>query len=875
MYLSGKRFGARKFAANFDDSALAEAIDYAHLRGVKVYVTVNTLVREDELPILAQYLVRLYELGADAILLQDLGAAALAKHLVPDLERHASTQMTIHNLPGALYAAQLGFKRVVLARELPLQEIKKWEPETRKAGVGMEVFVHGALCYSYSGQCLLSSAIGGRSGNRGMCAQPCRKSYVLMHGQKDQYGRPSGLEAAGQKESFILSTQDLCVYQHLDKLIHSPVQSLKIEGRMKSAQYVAIVTSIYRKAIDSIREGSWSPSPQDEMDLALAFNRGFTGGHLLGAKDIMGRGMSDNRGIHIGSVASYDPLRGEAAVRLCSSLLPEKGDGLVFQSPGQEMGLVVQRAQEMDGLVRLRTPDRVRPGARVYLTSSYALTRRSEEIAAKERPQIPIDITLSWMDGVPVAEGRLDSGEVATLKGSFSMQEAENSPLSSEQIESQMRRTGGTLFVVRDVKIDYPGGLFAPLGALNQLRRDLLNGLEKAMLERRRPADGLVKRAKELLQSFELPKSKACKRWKRPILTVYADCLDALKGAAEAGCDRIYFEPLTGKKGKDRAKEISGLLQEARKLSGEVELIWKWPRITKGDFLDLFLSLSTQIDVDGIMVENIGAAWAVQQEMPNMRIYGGSGLNVWNHLTAEALVPPFCHLTLSPELSSRQLTETISAVRAMPGLGGIPELELVVQGSQEVMVAEDCIPPRTQKKGQEEFWGLQDFKHIFPVSLDDDDRTHIFNSCETCLIDLMPDIFRMGLDGISLDARGRTGNYAREVIEAYQKAIELTAVDGSEGNEPLKEDLDKPSELQSGLVEFATCGESPNCPEGLAECFSESWKEKLQELKEKIRPLALGGITYGHFIKGLKDEISPTKRQNAGKPDGRPAKLKH
>jgi putative protease len=182
VYLSGKRFGARKFAANFDHTALTEAIDYAHLRGVKVYVTVNTLIREEELLDLAEYLVQLYELGADAILLQDLGAASLARHLVPDLERHASTQMTIHNLPGALYAAQGGFNRVVLAREVTIEEIKRWGQKMEKAGLGLEVFVHGALCYSYSGQCLLSSAIGGRSGNRGMCAQPCRKPYVLMHG---------------------------------------------------------------------------------------------------------------------------------------------------------------------------------------------------------------------------------------------------------------------------------------------------------------------------------------------------------------------------------------------------------------------------------------------------------------------------------------------------------------------------------------------------------------------------------------------------------------------------------------------------------------------------------------------------------------------
>ena len=795
VYLSGKRFGARKFAANFDHKAMTEAIDYAHLRGVKVYVTVNTLIREEELLDLAEYLVQLYDLGADAILLQDLGAASLASRLVPDLERHASTQMTIHNLPGALYAAQDGFNRVVLAREVTIEEIKRWGQKMEKAGLGLEVFVHGALCYSYSGQCLLSSAIGGRSGNRGMCAQPCRKPYVLMHGRKDEYGRPAGLQAVAQKESYIISTRDLCVYRHLDKIVRSPVQSLKIEGRMKSPQYVAIVTSIYRRALDGIASGSWSPSKEDERNLALAFNRDFTTGHLLGAKDVMGRGMSDNQGVLIGSVASYDPQRGEAAVRLCASLVPEKGDGLV----------------------RLRTPDRVRPGARVFLTGSTALARRAEEIAARERASIPVNIRLTWEDGIPVAEGRLDSGELAVARGESRMGEAVNRPLTPEQIESQMRKTGGTPFVARRVEMDYPGGLFSPPGALNQLRRDLLAGLEKALLERRRPPSDRIREAKDRLQKLELPARRAGEEWSRPKLSVYADRLDILKGAVDGGSRRIYFEPLMekGRGYKDRKETILAQLLEAKKLCCNTELIWKWPRITRDDFIDLALPLLSEVQVNGIMVENVGPAWAIKEKMPEMPIYGGSGLNVWNHLTAQALAPQFCWLTLSPELSRRQLKDAVSAIRALPESDAPPNLELVVQGSLEVMVAEDSIPQLAKGSYSDELWGLQDFKHIFPLWVDDEGRTHIFNSAETCLIDLLPEICRIGLDGVSLDARGRTESYAREVTGAYNLAIELTERLMATDPAPLKE----------GLL----------------------------DLKERILPLALGGITHGHFLRGLKD----------------------
>ena len=472
VYLSGKRFGARKFAANFDESALAKAIDYAHLRGARVYVTVNTLIRDDELFDVAGYLLRLYEMGTDAVLIQDLGVATLAHRLVPDLELHASTQMTIHNREGAVFAARLGFKRVVLAREVTLDEIKEMEDELKAPG--LEIFVHGALCYCYSGQCLLSSAIGGRSGNRGMCAQPCRKPYVLLRGEKDEYGRPISLMAEQIKEKFLISTRDLSVYRHLDRIVRVNLQSLKIEGRMKSPEYVAIVTSIYRKALDGIWKESWSPSIEDERDLALAFNRDFTDGHLLNAKDIMGRQMSDNRGILIGSVASYDLQKREAIVRLSGPLPPKEGDGLVFLAPGQELGLVVRGSIPKDGLLRLRTPERVRPGARVFLTGSTAMAQKAQEIIASAKTEIPIDLFITWENGTPLAEARLENGLSVQVRAEFMMETAKNQPVTKQQIEAQMRRTGGTPFAVRKMEMDYPGDLFAPLGALNQLRRDLL-----------------------------------------------------------------------------------------------------------------------------------------------------------------------------------------------------------------------------------------------------------------------------------------------------------------------------------------------------------------------------------------------------------------
>ena len=829
VYLSGKRFGARKFAANFDEAAMARAIDYAHLRNVSVYVTVNTLIRENELTDVAEYLQRLYKMGADAVLLQDLGASLLASRIVPELVRHASTQMTIHNRQGVTWAADHGFSRVVLAREVSLDEIEEMDREMRPGQggkarpqpVGLEVFVHGALCYSYSGQCLLSSAIGGRSGNRGMCAQPCRKPYVLLRGAKDRYGRPTSLAAVPQEGRYLISTRDLCVYRHLERIIRAPIKSLKIEGRMKSAEYVAIVTSIYKKALQAAvaaSKGKWSHSPEDERDLALSFNRGFTEGYLLGARDIMGREMSDNRGVLIGSVASFDAQRSEASVRLTGPLCPEKGDGLVFQSPDRETGLVVQRAAQKDGLLKLITPERVRPGARVYLTGSTALAKRAQEIIASAKAQIPLDLSLTWQEETPLLEAALPDGQAVSVKASFRMEKAKSRPTSREQIESQLRRTGQTLFSVRNIDMDYSGDLFAPLSALNQLRRNLLEKVQEALLKKRRPTEEKADLAGDKLHEFleEMDQSPyeatVSSAGRFPSLAVYADSLETVRGAVEGGCQRVYFEPVLGREKSDRAAKAGRLIDEAKAICGRLPLIWKWPRITPADFLEFAGRLLAPGKIDAIMVENVGAVQKALEAGPGLHILGASGLNVCNHLAVQVLAPPLELLTLSPELSYRQLAGVVAAVRRH---SNPVRMELLVQGSLEVMVARDCMPlPSRAGYVPGEFWGLQDMRRIFPLRMDDDNRTHIFNSAETCLLDQLPEIFAIGLDGVALDARGRTEDYAREMSEIYRKAIDLT-------------------ERGSAVL-----------------------RQELESLKESVRPLALGGITHGHFQKGLKDEIS-------------------
>lgn len=312
VYLGGKLFNARHSATNFDSSELKEAIRYAHLHKVKVYVTVNILIDDKEMRETLDYIRFLYEIDVDAIIVQDLGLASLVRELFPKLDLHASTQMTINNLDGAKQLEELGFSRIVLARETPLEEIKRI-----KAGTTMELesFVHGALCVSYSGQCLMSSMIGGRSGNRGRCAQPCRMKYSIV----DNMGRL----VQDWDKKHVISPRDLNTLEHLDRLIESGITSLKIEGRMKRPEYVATIVANYRKALDfgveAITEG-------DKKDVTQIFNREFTKGLGLGdlGRTYISYDRPDNRGSLLGYVSRVDKYR--VYIMLQDDV--EKGDGI-------------------------------------------------------------------------------------------------------------------------------------------------------------------------------------------------------------------------------------------------------------------------------------------------------------------------------------------------------------------------------------------------------------------------------------------------------------------------------------------------------------------------------------------------------------------
>ncbi|HEY3423156.1 MAG TPA: peptidase U32 family protein, partial [Negativicutes bacterium] len=301
VYLAGKLFGARASATNFSEEELADAVRFVHLRGVLVYVTVNTLLDNTEIPVLIRYLQYLYQIGVDAIIVQDIGVAKIVRDMLPAMPVHASTQMTIHNLDGVEFLAEIGFERVVLARESSLADLKHICSNTT---IEIESFVHGALCIGYSGQCLMSSLIGGRSGNRGRCAQPCRLPYTLVNKNGDDVLKEA------QAGEYLLSPKDFNTLELLPQMIEAGVNSLKIEGRMKRPEYVAVVVDTYRRAIDAYLadKHNYVVTQEDQKDLAQIFNRDFTTAYLEGkqGRNMMSDRRPNNRGVRIGRVISYD-----------------------------------------------------------------------------------------------------------------------------------------------------------------------------------------------------------------------------------------------------------------------------------------------------------------------------------------------------------------------------------------------------------------------------------------------------------------------------------------------------------------------------------------------------------------------------------------
>ena len=471
VYLGGHMFGARAFSNNFTNEEITEAVKLAHSYGVKLYVTVNTLIYENEVEAFMKYINFLYMNDVDAVIVQDIGMMDLIRQTYPDFEVHASTQMHIHNLEGVKLVEKLGLTRAVLARETSIEEIAKIKKETN---IELEIFVHGALCISYSGQCLMSSLIGGRSGNRGTCAGSCRQKYDVL----DESGHKVN------KLEYNLSTKDLNSLENIGKLIEIGVDSLKIEGRMKSPSYVYLVTKLYRQAVDSyIKTGKVSFDKKDIDNLKRTFNRMFTKGFLFNEnnQDFINPYRPNHLGVPIGKVISVN--KNEVTIKLTDEL--NINDGIRFIGKEDNGMLVTQIRRQGKKIDKARPNDvitlscnkKVLNNSEVVKTTDYLLNKEIEALLDNDVRKISITGNLKAVLDKKMELTVSDGVNEITVENDEIISKALNRATSKEEIIKQLDKTGNTIFKFSNLSIDMTNDLFIPIKEINELRRKALDEL--------------------------------------------------------------------------------------------------------------------------------------------------------------------------------------------------------------------------------------------------------------------------------------------------------------------------------------------------------------------------------------------------------------
>lgn len=484
VYFGANLFSARAYAKNFNDEELKNAIEYCKIRGVKTNLTLNILIKDDELKQAFELAKKAYEFGIDAIIVQDLGLAKMLIKAFPDLPIHGSTQMSVHNLQGALELQELGFSRVVLSRELSIEEI---EYICQNSNIEIECFIHGALCISYSGQCLFSSIIGGRSGNRGTCAQGCRLPYELIENENTVLDK-----------GYLLSTRDLCSLDYIPRLINCGVTSFKIEGRMKSPEYVATVTKIYRKYIDLVLSGKpYIIDETDRKNLMQVFNRGnFSSGHLdtHPNTNLIFSEKPNNMGLFLGQIEKYNQSKGLITLKLNEPI--EIGDTISLENETGTYTISelmknnnnIKNASIDETVTFGRMKGKIKVGNKVYKMSSKTLTQSALSTFENDTQtrKIPLNCEVKIVKNSPISIHISSASEIEIYRKLDIYCEVDtiptesiNHPLEKEKVISQITKTNNTPYYFKNIKVKLDENTFLPnIKALNELRRTALNLVE-------------------------------------------------------------------------------------------------------------------------------------------------------------------------------------------------------------------------------------------------------------------------------------------------------------------------------------------------------------------------------------------------------------
>ncbi|MFZ2499917.1 DUF3656 domain-containing U32 family peptidase [Methanosarcina sp.] len=807
VYLGVGEFNARQGAKNFTLEDLEAAVDLAHSHGVSVYLALNIPIKQKELQQTLEVVDRAYAVGIDAIILQDLGLLRLLKEIYPDLELHASTQMTIHNKEGVDFTAGLGATRVIVSRELTTEEVKDIVDHSN---VGIEIFVHGALCYSYSGKCLFSSFLHDRSANRGACAQPCRRRYTFMVNGREIDERHIG-------GSYPISCAELSTLTGLEEIVKTGVVSLKIEGRMKKPEYVTASAAAYKDAIEGICRPGENPTKEElesrEAELAKLFYRGFTKGFILEEKGVSHPKYSSNYGAFLGKVLDISRSKGNTklTVRLDEDI--QVKDGISIFTRERMLGSAVtgiitvtgeqvksaKKGEKVGLEISSKTGRAVQRGDELYLTTDTQLLDTLQKTKLKG---LPVSLKAKARKGEHFAVEIEEKREKSSGKEAFSRVEfedeyiveaAEKAPTTEDQIRKAMESLGDTPFEATEILIEADENIFIPVGVLKNARRkaaELL--LEKAMKaykkEQKHPllenfnqrcvpensgteADNKggneASSRKESILEVSKRRIKSTSS-KKLLLSVEVNELSSLFVVSVAGADIIYipisrFEALMA---PENAEKLEDLKAE------RIELVFRIPLINHDRELDALKPLMEKVRDAGFSVacSDLGAAQLAKEL--SIPFVAQKEFNIFNAFTASTFFQAGAYrVTLSSELN---LSEIKNISETLQKCGETGQTEIFVYGRELMLITEnDLLKPLIDRKiarKDSEVLLVDQSGSEFPVKRLGT-RTLIYNSKVLDMLKYVKNLKGYGVDIIRLDLSLNNDSEIKEIVEIYNEAI--------------------------------------------------------------------------------------------------------
>ncbi|WP_127836463.1 U32 family peptidase [Clostridium prolinivorans] len=741
VYLGGNKFSARAYASNFDEENIIKAVDYCHLYGVKVYVTLNTLLKESEIKEALDYTCFLYKIGVDALIIQDTGLAYIIRKNLPDFEIHASTQMTVHNGEGALFLKNLGFKRIVLSRELSLEEIIHI---SKDLGIETEIFIHGALCICYSGQCLMSSIIGGRSGNRGRCAQPCRLYYTLI--DKNNLRESS---------AYILSPKDICTLSDIKKIINSGAASLKIEGRMKRPEYVAGVVSLYRKAIDSIYNNTAFDFENENKKLLKLFNReGFSKAYLFGnkGKDMMAYKFPKNTGIEIGEAIKNSLVKLKEDISI--------GDGIRVKEEGFTLSKIIKNGEEVEkafkgDLVKL-LPLKYKNGDIIFKTSDILLLKYLENYYKDifER-KISLSLNVIFKKGERLVIKTTYEGKEFIEYGDI-VQSAIKKPLDIDKIKENLQKSKDTPFKFENIQFEFFEEGFLPLSSINFVRRELIEKIQNYII-------GKSKRKLNFNTSYLANKNITTNAKKSKEVFVIVNNTEQIKAFIDSNINGVLVV--------DIFKKQNNLNLEDIKLLNYDKIYLKIPNIIKEEFNYICSIIEKSLPyIKGIVTSNLGI---INKFNSNLSIIGDYKLNIFNSYSVLFYEKFLNEVCLSVELNKREIIEIVKNT--------ISKIQMKIYGKEELMVSEycpvgsilggKCSNVNCKENCEYGNYVLKDRKgEEFILKTDKFCRSYIYNSVSTNLIPNLDEINNMNINSFRLDFIDENYEETLKILNAFKES---------------------------------------------------------------------------------------------------------